>query len=161
MSSDLATLADTGAVVDHGAAGGPDAALGVEADAVRAHAVGPDAPTRQRAVLGDVEGGQPGRERLGDDEGLVVGRDDHPVRECDLVRHLQDVTIRRDERDLSWRLPAREDGLEVGEVEVERVDVDVAASVDGHLAPAVRREVAQIGMPDRSRRARRGPAHCR
>ena len=54
----------------------------------------------------------------------------------------------RDERDLAGCLAAGEHVVELGEVEVDRVDVDVAASVDGDLAPAVRRDVAEIGVPD-------------
>ena len=61
---------------------------------------------------------------------------------------LADVAVRRDQRDLAGRLSARQHVVEVGEVEVDRVDVDVAAPVDRHLAPAVRRDVAEIGMPD-------------
>jgi hypothetical protein len=38
--------------------------------------------------------------------------------------------------------------VELGEVEVDRVDVDVAAPVHGDLAPAELRDVAEIGVPD-------------
>src|ERR687892_11081 len=41
-----------------------------------------------------------------------------------------------------------EDVVEVREVEVDRIDVDVAASVDGDLAPAVWGDVTQVGVPD-------------
>ena len=58
------------------------------------------------------------------------------------------VAVGRDQRDLARRLAAREDLAEVREVEVERVDVDVAAPVDGQLAPAVRRDVPQVGVAD-------------
>src|SRR6266496_4381452 len=72
-------LADTGAVVRHVCARGPDAAVRVEADAVWADPVGPDPTVRQSAVVLDVEGGEACGKRLGDDERLVVRRDYHPV----------------------------------------------------------------------------------
>ena len=92
-------------------------------------------------------------------ERLVVRRDDHAVREGDLARDLACLAVGRDERDLAECLAAREHLVELGEVEVDRVDVDVAASVDGQLAPAVRRDVAEIGVRGRAtRRARPGSA---
>jgi hypothetical protein len=81
-------LADSGAVVRHVRARGPDAAVRVETDAVRADSVRPDATVRQGAVVLDVEGGEACGKGLGDDERLVVRRDDHAVGEGELVRHL-------------------------------------------------------------------------
>src|SRR4029453_13024509 len=81
----LATLADTGAVVRHVCARGPDAAVRVEADAVGADTVCPHAPIRQVAVSLDVEGGEACGKGLGDDERLIVRRYDHAVREGQLV----------------------------------------------------------------------------
>src|SRR5215207_5827580 len=141
-------LADAGAVVCHVRARGPDAAVRVEADAVRPDPVGPDATVRQGAVAGDVEGGEPGGERLGDDERLVVGRDDHAVREGELVRHLAGLAVRADERDLAGCFAAREHLVELGKVEVDRVHVDVAAPIDGDLTPTERRYVVEIGVSD-------------
>jgi hypothetical protein len=46
------------------------------------------------------------------------------------------------------RAAGREHLVELGEVEVDRVDVDVAASVSGDLAPSERRDVAEIGVLD-------------
>ena len=64
----------------------------------------PSAQTRRfdkRAVVGDVERGEPCGEGLGDDERLVVRRDDHAVREGELVRDLAGLAVRGDERDLA------------------------------------------------------------
>src|SRR5439155_25645639 len=86
--------------------------------------------------------------RLGDDERLVVRRDYHAVREGELVRHFAGLAVRRDERDLAGCFAASEHLVELGEVEVDRVDVDVATPVDGDLAPPERPDVAEIGVPD-------------
>jgi hypothetical protein len=51
----------------------PDRTLGVQADAVRAEAVGEDPPVGQPSVGVDIERGQPARERLGDDQRPVIG----------------------------------------------------------------------------------------
>src|SRR5207248_5937645 len=93
----LTALADTGAVVRHVRARGPDAAVRVEADAVRADSVGPGPAVRQGAVVLDVEGSQACGKGLGDDERLVVRRDDHAVRESELVCHLAGLAVWRDE----------------------------------------------------------------
>jgi hypothetical protein len=42
---------------------------------------------------------------------------------------------------------ACEDVVEVGEVAVDRVEVGVAAPVDGQLASGERRDVAEVGVP--------------
>src|SRR5437899_2981264 len=89
---DLAALADAHAAW-HAIREGrrPDGALRVHADAITTLAeLGPDAPVRQAAIRGDIEGREPGLERLGNDQRLVVGRDDHPVGEVDVIGHLAD-----------------------------------------------------------------------
>jgi hypothetical protein len=58
------------------------------------------------------------------------------------------LAVRRDERDLAGCPAAGQHLVELGEVEVDRVDVDVAAPVDGDLAPPEPRDVAEIGVPD-------------
>ena len=58
------------------------------------------------------------------------------------------LAVRRDERDLAGCSAGREHLVELGKVEVDRVDVDVAASVDGDLAPPEPRDVAEIGVAD-------------
>jgi hypothetical protein len=105
-------------------------------------------PVRQCAVVADVEGGQACGKGLGEDKRLVVRRDDHAVRERERARDLAGLALRRDERDLAGRSAAGEHLVELFEVEVDRVDVGVAPSVDGDLAPPERRDVAQIGVPD-------------
>src|SRR5918994_3704879 len=91
----LAALADTRAVVGVVCGGRPDAAVGIEADAVRSDTVRPRAPIGQAALVVDVEGGEPSGERLGDDQRAVVGRDAHPVRERELVGDLSRLTVWR------------------------------------------------------------------
>ena len=122
----------------------PDCALRVEADPVRADAVGPDTPVRQAAVAGDVERGQATGEGLSNDQRRVVRRDDHPVRELDTVRHLSRRAVGRDQRD-----DPRLGRLAAQEVEAEPVDVDVAAAVDDDLVPAVVGHLARVGMSHR------------
>src|SRR4029453_16926614 len=75
----VAAFADTGAVVDHVRARGPDAAVRVEADAVWADLVRPDPTVRQGAIARDVEGGEPCGEGPRDDARAVGRRDDHAV----------------------------------------------------------------------------------
>src|SRR5439155_9272100 len=120
-----------------------DAALGVHGDAVGPDVVGPCPPVGQVAVGLDVERGQAGRERLADDQGGVVRGHDYAVREGEVPGHLADRTVRSDERDdTAGRLaPA-------GEVEGDAVGVDVAATVDHDLAPAVGADRAQVGVDD-------------
>jgi hypothetical protein len=55
----LTPFAATGGVVRCVRGRGPDAAVRVEADAVRRDPVGPDPTVGQGAVVGDVEGGEP------------------------------------------------------------------------------------------------------
>ena len=90
----LTALADAGTVVRHARARGPDAAVRVEADAVRADPVRPDATVRQRAVVLDVEGGEACGKGLGNDEGLIVRRDDHALTSS-LIRSLGPVPVGR------------------------------------------------------------------
>ena len=125
----------------------PHRAFGVHADPV-AGDVRPHPPVRQGPIGCDVEGREPTSERLGHDERGVVRRHNHAVRECQAVGDLAGLAVRRHQRDLPRRLPAPDDVVEVREVEVDRVDIDVAAAVDGHLAPAVWRDGAQLGVPD-------------
>src|SRR5262249_8487460 len=117
-------------------------------DAVRTDPVRPQATVRQGAVLRDVEGGEPCGKGLGDDERLIVRSDNHAVREGELARHLAGLAVWGDERDLARCFATAEHVVELGEVEVDGVDVDVAAPVDGDLAPAERRDVAKVGVPD-------------
>ena len=123
--------------------GGPDSALRVEADAVRADAVGPHPPIRQAAVRGDVERGEAAGERLGDDQRRVVGRDDHAVGELDAVRDLAGRAVRGDQRDDPGLGRARRPGSRS-----RTVDVDVAATVHDDLVPAMVGDTAQVGVPD-------------
>ena len=53
-----------------------------------------------------------------------------------------------DERDLAGCSAAREHIVELGEVEVDRVHIDVGTPVDSDLVPPVRRDVAEVGVSD-------------
>src|SRR5580693_3766589 len=123
---DLAALGDAD---DRGPAGGdPDRAFGVGTDAVRAESLGEDPPVGQPAVRVDVERGEPAGEGLGDDQRPVVGRNDHAVRELDVVRNLAQVAVGREELDVAGL-----GCLATREVEVRAVEVDVAARVHDDL----------------------------
>src|SRR5690606_33380906 len=118
--------------------GVPDGALGVDADAVRIATgeIGPRPPVAQVAVVGDVEGGEPAAERLGDDQRRVVGRHRHAVREGeavgDLTRRGVTRATRRDEGDDSGRLA-------FGRSEVTApVEVAVSPPVHDDLVPVFR-----------------------
>jgi hypothetical protein len=50
--------------------------------------VGPDAPVRQAAVVGDVEGGESLCVGLGDNQRRIVGRHKHAVGEGEAIGHL-------------------------------------------------------------------------
>ena len=78
---------------------GPHRAVGIEADTVRPKARGPDAAVRQAAVGRDVERRQLAGEGLGDDQGGIVGCDDHAVGELDAVGHLANRAVGGDQRD--------------------------------------------------------------
>jgi hypothetical protein len=77
----------------------PDRAVGVDADAVRCDAAGPDAAVRQAAVGADVERGEGSGKGLGDDERGAVRRDDHAVGERDPFCDPTDGAVGRDQRD--------------------------------------------------------------
>jgi hypothetical protein len=86
-------------------------------------------------------------ERLRNDQGRVVRRDDHPVGERDVAGDLASLAVWRHQCDLPGCLSRREDVVEGGEIEVDRVDVHVAAAVHGELVPPVGRDVTEIGVP--------------
>ena len=122
---------------------GPDRALGVEADPVGSHVVGPHPTVREAAVGVDVERGQPSGEGLRNDECGVVRRDHHPVRKVDLGGDATSPSVgsyQRDDPGFGRRTAE--------EIESEAIDVDVAATVDHDLVPVVVRHGAEVGMHD-------------
>ena len=129
---------------------GPDRRLGVDTDAVRAEAVGPDAPTGEAAVLADVE--RHSRPANDSDTTSVEpsGVTTMPLGNWMSLGDPAVRPVRRDEVD-----PAGLRGRAAGEVEVGAVDVDVAARVDDDLVGAV---VAQcVAGPSGSRRVTDSP----
>ena len=129
----LSALADAHAtLVGDGAV--PDGPFRVHADPIGGIVaeVGPHPPVRKAAVRGDVEGAQAPRPGLGDDQGRVIGRDNHAVTEHDVLGYLPDRAIRMDQHDDPGLRPLA--GLEV---EVATVDVGVTAAVDHDLVEPV------------------------
>src|SRR5438105_9798799 len=108
----------------------PDRAVEVQTDPVGSHVVGPHPTIRQSAVGADVERRQASGEGLGNDQGGIVGGDNHPVGKVDVAGHAASRPIGSYQRD--------DPGLgrcAAQEVKGEAVDVDVAATVDNDLVP--------------------------
>ena len=121
----------------------PDGAFGVEAYPVRdaSGKVGPHSPVRQAAVRRDVEGCKSFAVGLGHDQGRVVGRHDHAIREGDTIGHLPSRPIGGDQSDDSGGelLPRHK-------VKAAAVDVGVTATIHDNFVPAAGREATQVGM---------------
>src|SRR5579859_910201 len=119
----------------------PNRALRIDTDAIGSAIVqiSPHPTVRQTAISSDVEG----REFLGiglsDDEGRVIGRDGHAIREGDSIRYLTSRAVRRDKRDDSGgeRLPVRK-------LKTAAVDVRITTTIDDDLVPSFVRKAGQI-----------------
>src|SRR5262245_20639875 len=110
--------------------GDPDRAFGIEADAVGVAALDlrPGAPVRERAVGCDVEGRQPMRERLADDQRLAIGRDHRAVGEQQVVGGFRRLAVGIDPHDAGRALC-----LAAMAVEPEIADPGPPVAIDHHV----------------------------
>ena len=138
---DLIALEDPRAVVRHRRGRRPDGARSVHRDPVRPDVVGPGTAVDQCSVGDDVERREASRERLAHDERRVVRRDDHAVREREITGDASNRAVGCDERDHSAARFATAE-----EVELDAVDVDVAAAVDNDLTATACAHVADVGV---------------
>jgi hypothetical protein len=101
----------------------------------------PHPPVRQGAVSRDVEGGQPVRVGLRDDQGRV-GSHEHPVREGDAIGYAASRAVGGGQRD-----DAGSELLAGHQVEAAAVDVGIAPTVHDELVPCRGiREASQVGV---------------